>query len=261
MVSHTFKGLENDLTYYARIFPVNPDGAAQSELDGQVASAETSSFPSEPTEYILTDTITASQTWTAPADGYYKIELCGASGAGGSAIAVKRQNAAGGGGGGGAVAISEVKLKAGDTIVLTGIDVGSTATAHINSSMDAYTDMLCTSGKNGSDGYTTEDSMNVIYNGGAGGNGGAASGGQENYNGGNGGSGDDSGGSKLGTVAKNFAGGTGGSAGYTGGNIGGEGAYSNHTYAGSGYGDYQNGTPGTAKAAFVKIYAGDTNAA
>lgn len=35
----TIQGLINDVTYYARVYPINPKGAAQSELDGQVVSA------------------------------------------------------------------------------------------------------------------------------------------------------------------------------------------------------------------------------
>lgn len=194
MVSHTFKGLENDLTYYARIFPVNPDGAAQSELDGQVASAETSSFPSEPTEYILTDTITASQTWTAPADGYYQVEVFGASGSGGvgdsesastddgwSALAI----APGGGGGSGGYSQSIFKLKAGDTLIITIGAVGATTSVEPNNTTNEdYDTITITSGANGGNGnaaMTSDDSKNLA---GAGGAGGTASGGNvDNING------------------------------------------------------------------------------
>ena len=34
--THIFTGLENDKTYYVRIFPKNHEGVYQSELDGQV---------------------------------------------------------------------------------------------------------------------------------------------------------------------------------------------------------------------------------
>ena len=39
VISKKFEGLENEVPYFARVFPINADGYAQSELDGQVASA------------------------------------------------------------------------------------------------------------------------------------------------------------------------------------------------------------------------------
>lgn len=35
----TIQGLIDGMTYYVRVYPINPKGAAQSELGGQVASA------------------------------------------------------------------------------------------------------------------------------------------------------------------------------------------------------------------------------
>lgn len=252
MVSHTFKGLENDLTYYARIFPVNPDGAAQSELDGQVASAETSSFPSEPTEYILTDTITASQTWTVPADGYYQVEVFGASGNGGvgdsesastddgwSALAI----APGGGGGSGGYSQSIFKLKAGDTLIITIGAVGATTSVEPNNTTNEdYDTITITSGANGGNG-------NAVFStgkseGGSGGTGGTASGGNmtnTNGNAGTAGTGDydtDS----NGDTSLNFRAGTGGAAVVDSANAGGNG-----------------GAPGSGKvgkAGYIKILTG-----
>lgn len=39
MLSASFIGLTNDLTYYARVYPMNPDGVAQSEIGTQIGSA------------------------------------------------------------------------------------------------------------------------------------------------------------------------------------------------------------------------------
>lgn len=38
IISKLIEGLTNDVTYYARVYPINPEGFAQSELDGQVVS-------------------------------------------------------------------------------------------------------------------------------------------------------------------------------------------------------------------------------
>lgn len=226
-------------------------------------------FPSEPTEYILTDTITASQTWTAPADGYYQVEIHGRSGAGGKGDggginANEKYHTAshawangGGGGGGGGYSRSIVKLIKGDTIAVA-LDASSAATATINTTVDeeSYAVMSVTNAGNG--GNATDDTNAP----GAGGAGGVATGGtEENINGGAGAAGkidresmssyDD------GNAYAYASGGSGGSAAHADGNAGGSG----QDYYQSGASGGSSGTTGTAKAAFVKIYAGDTNAA
>lgn len=55
IISKLIEGLTNDVTYYARVYPINPKGFAQSELDGQVASAI-------PVEVNLLDYIEATGT-------------------------------------------------------------------------------------------------------------------------------------------------------------------------------------------------------
>lgn len=213
--------------------------------------------PAEPTSYTLIGTFTSSGTYTVPADGWYQIELQGASGTGGHSASGNKFYSGGGGGGGGC-AISRVRLKKNDTVVYTlgkyNTAQGSTSpsmsnhpkagdsSATINSSVESYTTMSVTGAKNGQSAVANDTSNNV------GGTGGTASGGTyNNYKGGTGGTG--SNGEVYGT--KNIAGGTGGTAGYTGGNAGGKGAgYNKTTY------DYdaENG-----KNAFIKIYRGNTN--
>lgn len=53
IISKVFEGLENDAEYFARVFPINPKGYAQSELVGQVASAmpRASRLPAGYTEF------------------------------------------------------------------------------------------------------------------------------------------------------------------------------------------------------------------
>lgn len=47
IVTKKFTGLQNDKTYFARIYPVNKSGYCQSELTGQVVSAQTKEPPKE----------------------------------------------------------------------------------------------------------------------------------------------------------------------------------------------------------------------
>ena len=260
-------GLTNDKTYYVRVFPINHEECAQSEIAGQLATAMTSSFPAEePTSYNLLETVTTSRTWTAPADGWYRIEVQGASGSGASSSG--RQNIvygseddpkkqpvyiSGGGGGGGGASVSIVKLKKGDTIVLTCGAIGEDSSAIISSSIEAYDVMTVTSGKTPADAAVWDRS---IYDWSApSGDGGEASGGNVgNYNGENGKSGN-----RTITSSERAYGGTGGKAGLAEGNPGGTGAGGMAAYNSE---DHQYNTE-TAKtlgqAGFVKIYSGNTN--
>ena len=192
-------------------------------------------FPAEPSAYSLLGTYTAATTWKAPEDGWFQVELFGASGNGGTMGGIG--SGAGGGGGGGGCAISRIALKAGDTVVTSGLAIGGTAKAAVNSSYDDNFDhtLSVTSGANGSNGTTMK--------GGAGGAGGKASGGNyANYNGGTGGAGGNM--SLNGNTVP--SGGTGGTAGYTGGRTGGTGE------------DYSN-EAGSGSKAFMKVYRGNTN--
>lgn len=186
-------------------------------------------FPSqEPTAYSLIGTYTSSGEFIAPESGYFQIEVFGASGRGGQYYFSRNMMWCGGGGGGGGYACSRIKLTKGDKIIFSPGSVGATSYAEIDSSMEAYSKMNVTSGKNGGNGS--------FGNGGAGGAGGIASGGNyKNANGGKGGNGNMGGANP----------GAGGAAGYSGGNAGGKGAGALANEAG--------------KAGFIKIYRGNTN--
>ena len=227
---------------------------AKYKMASNVVIAVTSLFPSTaPTSYNLIDTYTSSQTWTAPENGYYKIEVFGASGNGGTGallgyvVTTLSARASGGGGGGGGYSCSQgVTLNKGDKIILTIGGVGSTTSAAITSSHNSsYTHTLqVTSGANGGDGTGTSY-KNMTK--GSGGSGGTASGGKtSNYNGGNGADGTNTSSYTSGTSA----GGAGGAGGTTGCNVGGAGA--TVTTA-------EIGAFGTGAAGFIKIYRGNTN--
>lgn len=157
MISHTFTGLINERTYYARVFTLNPKGRVNNRVDLPWASAIPMDFPHEPDSYSLIGKYTTEQTWTAPEDGYFMIEVHGASGNGGLPADYDYEDdgasythvACGGSGAGGGYACSIVKLRKGDTIVTSSFAVGSVATVYINSSVDVYSNILVSSGGNG----------------------------------------------------------------------------------------------------------------
>lgn len=232
-------------------------------------AADLTLFPSEPTSYVLIDTYTEEQTWTAPEDGYYEIELQGASGKGGKGATNQKRDTAkdevtfyaysGGSGGGGGCAISRVKMNKGDTIVLAPGAVGSVSKATINSSLETYEVMQVTAAGNGGNATTSAA--------GSAGSGGTASGGNYAiYAGGAGKKGNSKTDARVLSVlednlmsitvtASSPAGGT---AGCDGGNAGGKGGSAT---VGSTAGSYSPslGSPGVGSAGFVKIYRGDTN--
>lgn len=211
-------------------------------------------FPANPSSYNLIGTYTSSGSFTAPSNGWFQIELQGASGYGGSGGAHSTYIGLGGGGGGGGCAISRVKMNKGDTIsyslgaanskTSTAATVAGNSTATINSSFNEYAHTLTVTGANNGVNASTVQL-------GKGGAGGIGSGGNyANYTGGTGDtppkySFDD-------YVDTNISGVNGGNAGYSGGNVGGKGSgwdgkKYNHTSAGAGAN------------AFIKIYAGNTN--
>lgn len=196
-------------------------------------------FPSSPSAYNLIGTYTGNQTWTAPENGYFQIEVFGASGSGGDP---SNSYAGGGGGGGGGYACSRVTLNKGDAIALTVGAVGATTSAAVNSSHNNSYDhtLQVTSGGNGA-----KASGKTPGSGGAGGTG--SGGNYANYAGGAGGNGG------AGSAYAVGAGGNGGTAGYSGGNVGGKGGQSGIIIVGG-------ETKGEAGAAgFIKIYRGNTN--
>lgn len=227
---------------------------AKYKMATNVVISVASLFPSQPTSYSLIGTYSSSQTWTAPEDGYFQIEVFGASGNGGKGVAYYypigpiSSAASGGGGGGGGKAISRVKLNTGDTIVLTLNGVGTDTTAAINSSIETYNTITVTSGGNGGNVSISGTSLSQA----AGGAGGNASGG--NYSNANGSSGGD-GELKASGASSAPAKGIGGSI-YTTGGDGGTGYLTTGSYLGGSWGNYE-GESGVA--GYIKIYRGNTN--
>lgn len=247
--SKLIEGLNNGDEMFVKVFTVNPKGRVNNRVDLPFASAIPSAFPAEPSAYELISTYTSTTTFTAPEDGWYQIELFGASGNGGAADGTSASNgdrlcASGGSGGGGAYARSIIKLNAGDTVVFTSPAIGSTAAVYINSSIEVYPNILAISGSNGGNGYASNSSLT----GGNGGAGGVASGGNININGNAGSKGEVK--SATSSLTATTAPSIGGAPGHADGNIGGNGGY------------YQNWTKKSqtsGKTAFIKIYRGDTN--
>lgn len=254
-----FSNVLNNRNYYARIYPVNPQGSMQSELDGQITinAIIPASFPAEPSSYSLIDTYTSSTTFTAPEDGWYQVELFGRSGAGGTAAAfvdtsyntryLHTVGAGGGGGGGAYCCTNKIKLNKGDTISIV---IGTTCTATITASTDtSYSVMKCTTGSNGGNG-TASGSGSYRGDGGAGG---VATGGTVNQNGSAGEFGSYENAYDASYITAN--GGAGGASGHTSGNVGGVGGTSYITGTSNKYIE----AAGSAKAGFCKIYRGNTN--
>ncbi len=226
---------------------------AEKQMLADVVVAVVSLFPSEPTSYSLIGTYEASSIFTAPEDGYYQIELHGASGTGGTARSSGTDGIpSAGGGGGGGCAISRIKMKKGDTVTFTlgspntstsySATYAENSTAVIKSSLETYSALEVTGAANGTNtsGYST----------GKGGIGGKGSNG--NYANYTGEKGED--GSRVDLEwGITVTGGSGGKAGYSGGNAGGKGEDNAL--------DTIDHNRGYGKKAFIKIYRGNTNLA
>lgn len=261
-ITHIIPGLTNGVTYYGKVFSVNPKKRANGRADLTVFAAVPSEFPAEPTAYTLIAKYTSSQTWVAPEDGWFKIEVHGASGTGGYSSSdyeyeysddpdehvEKYWGQTGGSGGGSGYAASIVKLKAGDIVVLSPGAVGVVSSATVTSSYNTeYSHSLQVTGAgNGTKPSGATKSATT----GKGGSGGVASGGNsENINGSAG---------KNGAYSKydysNYtcSGPAGGAPGHVDGNTGG---------AGGGFKGLTASSiaPGSGKAGFIKISRGNTN--
>lgn len=219
-------------------------------------------FPSEPTEYVLIDTYTASETFTSSEDGWFQIEVFGASGNGGYTAGRYSSNSdgyyasygSGGGGGGGGYACSHIKLKKGDTVVITPGAVGENSIVTINSSVVTYDIMQVTSGASGGDAVVSSATSCTA---GAGGTGGIASGGNYMNSNGNNGTAGKSSSYSMGGSTK--TGGAGGTPGYEGGNTGGQGAAIKWNGQTTFTRNITSGIVWNGSAGFIKIYRGNTN--
>ena len=245
-ITYVISGLTNDVTYYGKVYSVNPKDRVNNRADLTVFAAKPRSFPTSPSTYVdLISTYRysgATQVFTAPESGYFRIMAFGSSGAGSAATCTYNdlvgtnysyKGDSGNGGGGGAYSCSDVKLFEGDTITMSLGAASGTTTITINSTTgETYSTMTLVGGKPGSGTRA----------------GGTASGGNvANANGGAGGTGE------SGSVTNDdlyLDGGAGGKAGHSEGNAGGAGGDVSASYAQSG---------GSGKSAFVRIYRGNTN--
>lgn len=228
---------------------------AKYKMATDVVIAVASLFPSSPSAYNLIGTYNSSGSFTAPSTGYFQIELQGASGKGGKGNMSSTYINRGGGGGGGGCAISRVKMNKGDTVIFslgaannntsTAATKAGDSTATINSSVASYSALSVTGANNGYDG---RNSGKIV---GAGGPGGVGSGG--NYANYTGGTGSTPSAIDVDDMDTTYSGVAGGAAGYSGGRTGGTGSgWNGKTYT------HINPTAGSN--AFIKIYAGNTNA-
>ena len=254
-ITYIIPGLTNGVTYYGKVFSVNPKKRANGRADLTVFAAVPSAFPAEPTDYTLIAKYTTSQTWVAPEDGWFKIEIHGASGNGGmcnsdyeydyDADIEEVWGHTGGSGGGGAYVCSAFKLKAGDVLTLVRGTVGSDTSVTAESSMETYSTMVATSGGNGTKASGTTSGATK----GQGGRGGVASGGNiTNVNG----SAGSNGAYHKYDYGATVNGPAGGAPGHADGNTGGRGGGFKGTTAAS-------ISPGSGSAGFIKISRGNTN--
>lgn len=244
-ITYTFSGLDNSTTYYGKVFTVNPNNRVNGRADLTVFAAATSSFPNEPTSYdYLINTYTTSMTWTAPEDGYFRIMAFGSSGAGTNATVTRNdlvgagnyryKGTSGNGGGGGAYACTDIKMNKGDAVKMTIGAASATTTIVITSTTgEVYPTITLTGGQPGSGtraGGTASGGTVANANGTAGGTGST----DEIYR----------------DNDLQIAGGSAGKAGHASGNAGGAGGAVVNASAQSG---------GAGKAAFIRIYRGNTN--
>lgn len=223
---------------------------------------QVSGFPMKPAEYNSPERFDSSGEFVAGSTGWFKIELQGASGAGGTYSTyikdtplqnLAKQCTSGGGGGGGGCAVVSVRLNKNDRITFTIGDSGYDCTASVDSSVSDEDDryLKVTSGGKGGNG----DAQNQTV--GKGGKGGNASGGDNNYNGYDGKDGVNGSPNAylLGNAGVVPEGGAGGVSAYSDGQNGGKGG--GHT--GEGDVTYYYYGPQSGKKGFIRIYEGKTN--
>ncbi len=218
---------------------------------------ETAGFPEVPERYIEIKTIDGAEEFVVPKDGYYQIEVYGASGSGGAgkhfynlfgAISM----AAAGGGGGGGFSASRVKMRKGDKIFCAAGAVGNSSTAKIESSIDRSHNITVYPAENGKEPpHIWDDPKDINLEGGNGGAGGKAEGGNfRNFEGLSGGKGSSDPKAKEAPAAgtKGISQAIGGRNGGLGGTIFDSGSWGLHSR------DGKKGENG-----FIKIYAGNKN--
>lgn len=124
--TYELTGLTNETLYYIRVFPYNSKKQYQTMLEGATITATPDDFPAEPTSWIEIETLSDSESWVVPENGWFKF-VCAAKCGNGGRSAVKwdggypdaippheywgNSGAAGGGGGYSETKVSKFKDK------------------------------------------------------------------------------------------------------------------------------------------------------
>lgn len=150
------------VAFTAKIPPSTENGSISAEQPAEDAFTAYGTYTS------------ANSPWTAPYDGWFKIEVYGASGAGGRPSLPMQwyENgegkplygiSSGGSGGNGGYSCSIVQMKKGDSITITGGKSGEKISVEINSSISNYSGIIgIESGSNGGDGESEQGLKNGI---------------------------------------------------------------------------------------------------
>ena len=167
MIEQIIHTLTNGTTYYGKVFTLNPNGRINNRADLPVFTVIPSLFPEKPadvSDYTLISEFTSSQSFAAPEDGWFLIEVHGASGSGGGAgignanwyVSEDEEGErtygykTGGSGAGGGYGASIVKLKKGDRVVMTIGDVGEATVAVMEATAgESYAEIVAEPGGNG----------------------------------------------------------------------------------------------------------------
>lgn len=114
----TVKDLQSTVDYSFGVFTLSQYG----NYGEPVTISYRYDFPSEPTDYLDCAEISHTTEYEVPENGYFRIDVIGAGGKGGSELSTKSGStaiASAGGGGTGGYARSEVKLYKGDIISIS----------------------------------------------------------------------------------------------------------------------------------------------
>lgn len=84
--SHILTGLTNETLYYIRVFPYNEKKQYQTLLDGATVTATPDDFPAEPTFWTEIETLSDSESWVAPENGWFKFVCAAKCGNGGTSV-------------------------------------------------------------------------------------------------------------------------------------------------------------------------------
>ena len=147
--SVTVKDLQSTVDYSFGVFTLSPYG----NYGEPSTISYRYDFPSEPTDYLDCAEISETTEYEIPEDGWFRIDVIGAGGKGGSELSKKSGStaiASAGGGGTGGYARSEVKLYKGDIISISFSDTLTVSSNKLNQS-----------GRSGSKGNTQSSGRSI----------------------------------------------------------------------------------------------------